>query len=48
MRKIIIILVSLGMLLSTSSCGALSNLSYEDAYNLGWDIGYYGRKLLSN
>lgn len=48
MKKIIILLASLALLLSTSSCGSFSKLSYEDAYNIGYDIGYYGSKLLNN
>lgn len=48
MKKILLCIVSLMMLLSVSGCGSLSNLSAQDAYNIGYDIGYYGTKLLSN
>ncbi len=48
MRKIVIILALGAMLLSTSSCGSFSKLSYDDAYNIGYGIGYYGTKMLNN
>lgn len=48
MKKIIILLASLAVLLSASSCGSLSQLSDKEAFDLGWNIGYYGTKLLNN
>ena len=47
MKRVLIILVS-AMTFAATSCGSLGNLSYDDYYNIGWDIGYYGTKLLNN
>jgi len=48
MKKICAAIAAIVMLFSLSGCGYISSLSDEEAYNLGYDIGYYGAKLLSN
>lgn len=48
MRKIISVLsVAMTMFIATS-CGAFANMSYEDAYNVGYGIGTAARYLLDN
>lgn len=48
MKKLLAILSITVTLVSTSSCGAFANMSYEDAYNVGYGIGTLGRYLIDN
>ena len=48
--KEIIILTVAGFISITClvSCGSFSNMSYEDAYGIGYGIGTAGRVLIDN
>ena len=48
MKKILILLASIAVLaLSVSSCGTFSNMSQEDAYNVGYGAGTLLRNMLN-
>lgn len=38
-------IIALAVLCSLTSCGAMSNMSYEDAYNIGYGAGTLLRNL---
>lgn len=41
-------IITLAVLCSLTSCGALSNMSYEDAYNVGYGAGTLLYHLIDN
>lgn len=46
MKKLVLLLASIAiMALSVSSCGSLSNMSQEDAWNIGYGAGTLLRNL---
>lgn len=48
MKKLLAVLSLVATLLSVSSCGAFANMSYEDAYSVGYGIGTAARYLIDN
>ena len=48
MKKILSSLTMLSIMFITSSCGAFANMSYDDAYNVGYGIGTAARYLIDN
>lgn len=39
MKKILVFLLFMTAVMSLTSCGSFSNLSYDDAYKYGWNTG---------
>ena len=48
MKKICLLVWMAIFIASVSSCGSLSRMSYEDAYNTGYHIGAAARALINN
>lgn len=48
MKKIISALSVLCISFMVTSCGSFSNMSYEDAYNIGYGIGTAARYIIDN
>lgn len=44
----LILMLLLAISLLTTSCGSLSNMSYEDAYDIGWGAGVLLRNIVDN
>lgn len=48
MKKILILLISMAVLaISSSGCGTFSNMSQEDAYNVGYGAGTLLRNMIN-